>query len=817
MHGHHSLAAKTLSALPRPGFRGGGLIRGPGTGTSDSIPAEMPPGTYILPKDTTEATGLAARALGDVPVAVSNGEYEVTPEQLQAMGAMMLDFLRGVTHMPVEVEDEQAEGGQEEPGDGREGYANGGQVAPGYRMDAAADPRSTVYGSNDPYAASNAVRMLGLADSIGSRGVMELGRAPAPQPPTARNSFGDAAAATVDPMVTQLPQFRRPGFADGGLVTDEERRQNLVSQIPAGGMTAPAADGSQNNPLNNEVGRNALNTLSALPGASGFASRGAATTARGIGGATAAVERAAPATWEVVEGGASAARAATPTGGALTRAASVAPEISATGFSSRTAQMLGSPGGQIAERGASEVGQALPSAGRSARGFTPYADVVEPLALSAPSASQAAGAAAQGARGFGPMSAAGGAAGLGAASLVSGDSSAGSPPAAAPSTPGVNSAISAPPRAQAADAPMGPPMSASNSITRDGNSYSGPANLSGDVSIRNPDGSLRAPAALSTVPGGGISAQNMGAADALASRENAASLGRLGLAGGAPGFSGVIGQQGNGNMWTRTPDQQRQDALTQASSIDRGTAARGAAALNAMDAQALQGVKNQADIGVAQLQDQGMMNRTLITERGNNTRAAIDAQGRVTAAGIKAAQEAALARQKQAEKNPETSMALRKEFEGLPEVKNYKQALPAFKGIEDAVKRDTPMSDINLVYGIAKLYDPNSVVREGEYATVANAPGMPDRVKGWVNYVSGGGKLTADVKKQIMDEANSRMLSFQNEFEGTQKRYNDIAARSGADPTLVTVQGYQPAVKPTSTAPGQVPQDIQALLKKYGG
>lgn len=552
MHGHHSLAAKTLSALPRPGFRGGGLIRGPGTGTSDSIPAEMPPGTYILPKDTTEATGLAARALGDVPVAVSNGEYEVTPEQLQAMGAMMLDFLRGVTHMPVEVEDEQADGGQEEPGEGREGYANGGQVAPGYRMDAAADPRSTVYGSNNPYAASNTMRMSGLANSIGSRGVMELGRAAAPQPQTARNSFGDAAAATVDPMVTQLPQFRRPGFADGGLVTDEERRQGLVSQIPTGGMTAPAPDGSQNNPLNTEVGRNALNTLSALPGTSGLAARAGGGAARGASTALSA-DRVIPAAWEVVQdGGALASRtagAANPAAGALTRAASLAPDVAATGAPGRAAQMLGGPPGQLVQRGATELGDAIPMAGARARGATPWADVVDPLALGGPGAGQAGAAAAQGTSGLGRMAAAGGAGGLAAAAMLSGDSPAGVPSPTASTTAPTSTPPAAQPRSMAAEALMGPPMSASGSITRDGNSYSGPANISGDVAFRNPDGSLRqsggtvtslpagaqfgggqglAAAALGgSLPGGGISAQSMGAADALAARSQAESMGRL--------------------------------------------------------------------------------------------------------------------------------------------------------------------------------------------------------------------------------------------------------------------------------------------------
>jgi len=140
----------------------------------------------------------------------------------------------------------------------------------------------------------------------------------------------------------------------------------------------------------------------------------------------------------------------------------------------------------------------------------------------------------------------------------------------------------------------------------------------------------------------------------------------------------------------------------------------------------------------------------------------------------------------------EVSTAIRKEFESLPEVKNYKQALPSFRGIEDAVKRNTPMSDINIVYGIAKLYDPNSVVREGEYSTVANAPAIPERVKGYVQYVAGGGKLTAEVKKQILTEAQSRMGTFDKEYGAAVGRYGEIARRSGADASLVVPQNYQP-------------------------
>lgn len=68
---------------------------------------------------------------------------------------------------------------------------------------------------------------------------------------------------------------------------DEARRRDLIGSIPTGGYPqAPAADGSQSNPLNNDVGRAVTNTLSALPGAGavpGAASAGSGLVARAFG------------------------------------------------------------------------------------------------------------------------------------------------------------------------------------------------------------------------------------------------------------------------------------------------------------------------------------------------------------------------------------------------------------------------------------------------------------------------------------------------------------------------------------------------------
>jgi len=211
--------------------------------------------------------------------------------------------------------------------------------------------------------------------------------------------------------------------------------------------------------------------------------------------------------------------------------------------------------------------------------------------------------------------------------------------------------------------------------------------------------------------------------------------------------------------------------------------------------------QNNADTNATSRANNAATNAT--TQRGQNmTDARQRDQNQINASG----------------KITEASTQLRKEFEQLPEVKNFKQALPAYNGIEDAAARSSPQADINLVYGIAKLYDPNSVVREGEYATVANSPNVPERVKGYIQYVQGGGKLSQKTKDQILTEARSRMQAFEDQYTGARTNYEDIAKRSGGDPTLL-FPAEQKSVIRTKTKPTDpiAPPDINDLLKKYGG
>lgn len=154
-------------------------------------------------------------------------------------------------------------------------------------------------------------------------------------------------------------------------------------------------------------------------------------------------------------------------------------------------------------------------------------------------------------------------------------------------------------------------------------------------------------------------------------------------------------------------------------------------------------------------------------------------------------------RQKMTTQQMEKTVEMRKEYEGLPEVKSYKQMVPVYRTMQDAAKRDTPMADINLVYGLAKLFDPTSVVREGEYATVAKSPAIPEWLKGQANHLLGGGKLTTETRRQMLAEAKSRMTMAEGELGRVRTQYDRIATDTGLDPSLITLQSFQTDGGPT--------------------
>lgn len=150
---------------------------------------------------------------------------------------------------------------------------------------------------------------------------------------------------------------------------------------------------------------------------------------------------------------------------------------------------------------------------------------------------------------------------------------------------------------------------------------------------------------------------------------------------------------------------------------------------------------------------------------------------------------------------------LRGEVRQLPSYKNLAEATPIYKTMLDSAGRNSKASDLNLVYGLGKIFDPGSVVREGEMVMVKNTAGIPDWLVGTINALNGGAALTPETREAIMREAHSRIQSYKQTFDQDAGQYRGIAERNRMNTADVMPDfgEFQPWTPPQTAPAGAAP------------
>lgn len=527
-----SVAAKRLlgAARPAPRFRDGGLVRGPGTPTSDSVDAKLSRDEFVLPADTVRSVGL--KSLRD---------------------------LVSATHEPTGKQ-----------GRGRR-FADGGMV-------------------DD-----------------------ELKRP---------NSFGDAAAVTSHPGVTQAPSAPSAApvpVASSTAVapTKSFTRDELIAQIPKDEGPSISPDRQIGGGWKDtDLGRNVYNSAMALPGIT-RALPAVANTGQAISSGVNAVSRLLGNASGMIASGAAmsggAAAAPTPSSPAATAGAGagrgrINPEFadpnkpSPTSTAPTANPAPAQPSWDRSGMTNAQVGAANPqgrvAAQRQANGVMSFSgdDVSGPVSYTNAKGNALPGGGIEG-RGFGSVTTAP------AGSRVAMDDNGNY--AFATSGSGTNG------------------VSAASRLLNAGTQS--PVGMT-------PEQAAQAGLIASATPVGYNPAFDQRLSQGNASPAPTGSQGsgeaqaRL-MAAGSGGFTGVVGQQpGNGNMWSRTPEQQRRDAEVQASSIHKPTAAIGANAIRSMDAQDIEGVRGANALQREAMQQSGSMARERLQQMGATDRANIGAR-----------------------------------------------------------------------------------------------------------------------------------------------------------------------------------------------
>lgn len=150
--------------------------------------------------------------------------------------------------------------------------------------------------------------------------------------------------------------------------------------------------------------------------------------------------------------------------------------------------------------------------------------------------------------------------------------------------------------------------------------------------------------------------------------------------------------------------------------------------------------------------------------------------------------------------------SLRQQYRQNPSVQAYESILPIFRAAQTAA--DNTAGDQNMVYAFAKVMDPGSVVREGEQASVAATGSIAQRTQGYLDYIGGHGRLTPEMRTQLLHEMATRGSSLDRDYMRVRNDMVRNSERYGFDPHAIV--GQHAALPYRQTMGLDAPPTVQA-------
>jgi len=114
--------------------------------------------------------------------------------------------------------------------------------------------------------------------------------------------------------------------------------------------------------------------------------------------------------------------------------------------------------------------------------------------------------------------------------------------------------------------------------------------------------------------------------------------------------------------------------------------------------------------------------------------------------------------------------------EGTSHAQNVMQMLS-----DPQVARD-PTRQVALIFSFGKMLDPDSVVRESEYALIANARGLADQLQQLVPRLQTGARLTPQQLKSMQEVATNLLGGSTTRLQDLDQYYADLANRRRINP-----------------------------------
>jgi hypothetical protein len=146
------------------------------------------------------------------------------------------------------------------------------------------------------------------------------------------------------------------------------------------------------------------------------------------------------------------------------------------------------------------------------------------------------------------------------------------------------------------------------------------------------------------------------------------------------------------------------------------------------------------------------------------------------------------------ERRIQNEAALRREYEDA--TKEYRNVRQAFQKVEASLGLATGIGDIGGIFGIMKVFDPTSTVREGEQASVQNSAGVPEYIRSLYNRAVSGELLTPEQRRDIIAVGNAQFGTYEQGYQGRVANFTRMANDYGIDPRNIVGSSEEPAPAP---------------------
>lgn len=161
----------------------------------------------------------------------------------------------------------------------------------------------------------------------------------------------------------------------------------------------------------------------------------------------------------------------------------------------------------------------------------------------------------------------------------------------------------------------------------------------------------------------------------------------------------------------------------------------------------------------------------------------------------------------------ESADKLAKEYNALPALHDFDKVDAAYNKLiaaTDSNSTSTPLRDQAAIFSWMKILDPGSTVREGEYASVKNAKGIPDRIRNFYNQALTGNILTPEQRKELREAAAPVYQGQVQNLSPRIKQYAEREKQAGLSPGTVVPLEHRALLEggPTAVAtpPAAAPQ-----------